>query len=298
MNEVQLIECGFRHLDVEPFEVAIRSESDGGFTVALRCMEWICGDGMTPGKWVKVDDFSFIRGIKAELYVNLRDRFAERLTKELPISGDWEVFVRQPVGDQILMTAEYFGRSFLLDCQEDPYPLEKLPLPKVLSNGDLDFTETQDFLRARNRNQRKRDFTSVIRDNRTEFDESERILEKLWGFDPDESYYGNANKFEIEELEFKANPQKATRTVALRLGKAPSGYYSVGVSLSLDRSGGGYSPHVWNSVGYATRDNALLAAVEAVREWLDRSGDNPQTIARVKKWLDGQEAQVMQLSLF
>ncbi len=295
MNEQQLMENGFRYL--ENFNAAVKLEN-GGFTVAIRLDEWIPGNGMTCGEWIKSDDFRLVRGIKTELYLELRDRFAGRLAEELPIAGDWEAFTQQSVEAQLLVIAEYFNESFLWDCQENPYLLEKLPQPQVLPTGDLDFTEVQDFLRARNRNQRKREFTAVIRNNRDEYEESTRILGELWGFEPDESYYGNPNSFEVEELEFKVNPQKATRTVVLRMGKAPSGYYSAGVSMCLERSGGGYAPHVWNPVGYVTRDNALLATIEIAREWLDKSDDNPRTIANARKWLEQQEAQVMQLSLF
>lgn len=298
MNEVQLMECGYRHLEIELFNAAVKTEEDGGFSVALRNEEWVCDDGMARGYWVKVDDFRLIRGIRAELFVDLRDRFAERLKDELPLDCEWMNFILRPKDEQLLVIAEHFHEAFLWDCQENPFPLESLPQPQALADGNLDYSETQDFLRSRNRNQWKRDFTAVIRDNWTEFDESERILGELWGFDPDESYYGNSSKFEVEEITFKDNPQKASRTVVLKLGKAPNGFYAVGVSLNLDRSGGGYAPHVWNPVGYMSRDEALLGAVETVREWLDRSDDNPKTIDRAKKWLDAQEAQVMQLSLF
>lgn len=302
MNEMQLAESGFQHLECieEPgrFDVAIREDGDGCFTIALRNSKWIPGDGITHGKWEKADSFYLIRFIRKDLYLSMRNRFAERLKNDLPLTEDWEAFVRSPIPEQLLVIAEHFDESFLWDCQEDPYPLEKLPLPKVMPSGDLDFSETQDFLRARNRNQRNRDFTSLIHDNRAEFEESERILGELWGFDPNESYYGNSNKFVVEKIAFKANPSKATQTISFRLGKAPNGYYSTGVSLSLDRSGYGYGPHVWNPEGYATRDNALLAVIDIAREWLNKSDDNPKTIAQAMRWLKSQEAEVAQPSLF
>lgn len=302
MNEKQLAENGYLHLECSeeqsPFKAAVREESDGRYTIALRDSEWFAGEGMTPGSWIPSDSFYLISNIRNDLYLSMRDKFTDRLKQELPLPCEWETFVRFSESGQLLVIAEYFPEAFLWDCQENRYPLDKVPQPTLLPNGDLDFSETLDYLHAWSRNQRRRGYTCEIRGNREECDTKERILMPMWGFDPDEAHYGNPCSFDVEEVSFKVDPKRAVRTVSLELGKSPNGFYAIGVDICLNRSGGGYAPNLWSHRGYASRDDALLAAIAEAWSWLEESNDDPKTITLAKKWLNARKKELAQPSLF
>lgn len=298
MNEKQLAEDGFLHLECPDFDAALKEEPDGSYTIAKRNYEWVPGEGMTRGEWVKSDSFRFIRGIRKELYIPLRDRFSERLIKDLESPCKWETFILFPISGQLLVIAEHFNEYFLWDCQENVYPLDKVPQAKVLPNGNLDFSKTLDYLRAWSNNQRRRNYTREIQDNRHEYDIKGCILKPMWGFDPDEEYYGNKNSFEVEEIVFKPDPKRGNGNITLKLGKSQSGHYSIGINIWLSRSGCGIGASIWNERGYASRGDALSAVIREAREWIEKSDDDSQLINKARKWLNAQEAELAQLNLF
>jgi hypothetical protein len=133
-------------------------------------------------------------------------------------------------------------------------------------------------------------------------EEAQIELQALWG-NAECNEHGVLPAQERIEIELPAQSQWKA---AVKIARAPNGWYAFATSYSYALGGGSAPISVWNATAYTTREEAIDAGItelkrkfECLRDWKGYAPDSQTTnAARMTELLDQYLHQSRQMTLF
>ncbi len=181
-------------------------------------------------------------------------------------------------------------------------PSEKPPqLPggnEAIGPEGRDIGDQQDAIRAKNPAHFALGAGDTTHEERQQaHNDATREVAALWGFKPSDITIGEDGwaGYTWPHAEHLDAPPAIKGHVShdmIQLRASPTGLWAFDHTLSVGYSGSGAAPSIWNSKQFASRDDALRAAIESTRQEAQRlAGKKPTPAAekdlkRINKWLD------------